>query len=288
MSILNINTSRNTNITPLITPSLSQYVPREIWQHICSYLGGVQDIISIGLTNHQFSVQIFQNSLIWNSILQRRFPDSRVDCQSEAKGLALCRHLSNIEKNRKTGRYRSQLIAGSEVANNFGHLLFKDQLIFLLKDDLIVIFDLKSKKQLPLSVYHKNVTNIFMNENRLILTSKDGVIKVFDVDLQSVEELYTLETQRRAITNILMHKNHLICTFDNTIEIFDLTSGQKVDILAGHRQHISSMLVHENNLISASSDSIRIWDLDNGQAIQTLAAPNGMITTMLAYENKII
>jgi WD40 repeat protein len=294
MSILNINTSRNTNITPLTTTSLSQYVPREIWQHICSYLGGVQDIISIGLTNHQFSVQIFQNSSIWNSILQRRFPDSRVDCQSEAKGLALCRHLSNIEKNRKTGRYRSQLIAGSEVANIFGALLSKDQLLLGLKDGYITIFDFKSGKQLQLSVYRGNVTNILMNENRLILIlgnfrTRNNVIKVFDMDLQSVEELYTVETHQRAIGDILVHKNHLICTFGNTIEIFDLTSGQKVDTLAGHVLYISSILVHENNLISASADSIRIWDLDNGQAIQTLAAPpHGTITTMLAYENKII
>ncbi len=288
MSILNINTSRNTNITPLTTTSLSQYVPREIWQHICSYLGGVQDIISIGLTNHQFSVQIFQNSSIWNSILQRRFPDSRVDCQSEAKGLALCRHLSNIEKNRKAGIYRSQTIAGKEVANIFGNLLSKDLLILGLKNGFITILDLKSGEQLESRVYQEPVTNILMNENWLFLTLKNNVIKIWDLDLKSEKELLTLENQQHAIRNILVHKDHLIFTSGNTIEIFDLTSEQKVDTLAGHQNYISSILVHENNLISASDDSIRIWDLDHGQAIQTLAAPNGKITTMLAYENKII
>jgi WD40 repeat protein len=289
MSTLNINTSRSTNTTPLITPSLTQYVPREIWQKICSYLDTFQDISRIGRTTPHLYVQIFSNPLIWDSILQKHFPDSCVNSQSEATGLALCHHLTNIDKNRKIGRYRSHTIAGSEVRGIFKNLLSKDQLIFGLTNGDIQIFDLKSRKELQTLKGHQSfVTKILVNENQLISISIDGTIKIWD--LKKGKELQTIESHYNGITDILVHKDRVISASDDfTIKIWDLNDGREVDTLAGHLNQITDILLHGNNLISASLDStIKIWDLNSRQEIQTLEGHQAGIRDISVHENNLI
>ena len=66
---------------------------------------------------------------------------------------------------------------------------------------------------------------------------------------------------------------HLVsCSGDESIRVWDLTTGNCLKVLHGHKDNVYSIKLNRfGQLISGSHDkSIKIWDLDSGECLQTI------------------
>jgi hypothetical protein len=287
-----ITLSNNNGTERLTTFCHAEQAPNDIWQLICSHLETPRDVARMGLTNHRLFVRIFLNPSIWDAIVQKYFPDSHANSQSKAKGSALCQHLTNVENNKKTGRYRTHKLADETVANTFNNLISKDQLILAKQNGDIEILDLKSRKTLQTLRGHQHRVNSILvdeNQNQLISASDDDTIKIWD--LISGNAVQTLQGHQNSVKKILLDRNQLISASDDgTIMIWDLKSGRAVHTLAAHRERITDILIDEDQFILASlgDGKIKIWDPKKGVEIRTIAEGQGLISCILMYENNLI
>ena len=61
------------------------------------------------------------------------------------------------------------------------------------------------------------------------------------------------------------------CSWDKTISIWDLNSGECLKILRGHETSVSSMaVISDEKIISGSYCEIKVWDFESGACLQTL------------------
>ena len=66
----------------------------------------------------------------------------------------------------------------------------------------------------------------------------------------------------------------LSASYDRTVKVWDLTSGQELRTLAGHAGGVNSVAVSADGrlALSASADrTVKVWDLTSGQELRTLA-----------------
>ena len=71
---------------------------------------------------------------------------------------------------------------------------------------------------------------------------------------------------------VLPDGNAISASYDKTLKVWDLKSGQCVMTLQGHTDTVYSVAVLPNgNAISASYDNtLKVWDLKSGQCVMTL------------------
>lgn len=62
-------------------------------------------------------------------------------------------------------------------------------------------------------------------------------------------------------------------SYDNTIKIWDLETGQEVRTLTGHTRGIRSLQMDDNKLLSASLDgTVKVWNWRTGKCLRTLSS----------------
>lgn len=77
-------------------------------------------------------------------------------------------------------------------------------------------------------------------------------------------------------------------SYDNTIKIWDLESGQEIRTLDGHTRGIRSLQMDEQKLVSASLDgTVKFWNWRTGQLLSTLSShTDGVIS--VHFQNEVI
>ncbi|KAI5859261.1 WD40 repeat-like protein [Durotheca rogersii] len=84
----------------------------------------------------------------------------------------------------------------------------------------------------------------------------------------------TLPGHTHSVRAIAAHADTLVSgSYDNTVRVWRISTGETVHILQGHSQKVYSVVldVARNRCISGSMDSfVRIWDLETGSCIHTL------------------
>ncbi|MGB7417116.1 MAG: WD40 repeat domain-containing protein, partial [Thermosynechococcaceae cyanobacterium] len=65
-------------------------------------------------------------------------------------------------------------------------------------------------------------------------------------------------------------------SFDQTVKVWDVRSGQCLETLAGHTNQVRSVALSPDGktLVSSSTDeSIKVWDTQTGECLKTLSSP---------------
>lgn len=93
-------------------------------------------------------------------------------------------------------------------------------------------------------------------------------------------------------TNFLPNRKKVIsASWDSTLKIWDLASGQEIGILKGHNSQVLGVSVFPDGskAVSVASDrTLKIWDLDTGGAIAGFSADSTLLTCTVAPDNTTI
>ena len=106
---------------------------------------------------------------------------------------------------------------------------------------------------------------------------------------QATESLIQTKTHQNTVNSIIVTsngRNAVSCSADNTIKIWDVTTGQEIHTLQGHTAAVNAIAItsDDTKIVSCSADNtIKIWDVTTGQEIHTLqghtAAVNAIAIT---------
>ena len=126
---------------------------------------------------------------------------------------------------------------------------------------------------------------IFNPDGKFAATSsKDNTVRVWEVN--SGEELFKIEIPDPGLISFDPEGKYLAVTsfrlISDSIEIWDVSSGLKVQTLPGHDQGTTGALFNSNGtqIISVGQDQkIKFWDLGSGSEVLTLGG-NALIYTM--------
>jgi WD40 repeat protein len=116
------------------------------------------------------------------------------------------------------------------------------------------------------------------NESHLIPTSKDKLIKIWD--LRNGKEINTLIGHSAQVNSIaLMSNDRLIISAsdDRTIKVWSIETGEHYCTLIGHIDSVENVVVTPDNkyIISSSRDnSIKVWDVKTQQEIFSIPSNN--------------
>ncbi|KAI9189622.1 hypothetical protein H9P43_001055 [Blastocladiella emersonii ATCC 22665] len=156
------------------------------------------------------------------------------------------------------------------------------------RDNTIRLWDIKNRESPQVLQGHTgSVLCLEQTGAHLISGSSDRTIRVWSVPppdangLPSGEitSVCTLAGHTEAVLNLRMdtRRNHIIsCSKDNTIRMWDATSGECVDELVGHIAAVNAVQLHRDLLVSASGDrSFRVWDLRLPSDRACIAAVDG-------------
>ncbi|WP_104899446.1 WD40 repeat domain-containing protein [Nostoc sp. 'Peltigera membranacea cyanobiont' N6] len=80
-------------------------------------------------------------------------------------------------------------------------------------------------------------------------------------------------------------------SWDSTLKIWDLVSGQELRILKGHNGQVLGVSVFSDGskAVSVGSDrTLKIWDLHTGGAIASFTADSTLLTCTVAPDNTTI
>ncbi|KAL2887565.1 Vegetative incompatibility protein HET-E-1 [Ceratocystis lukuohia] len=161
--------------------------------------------------------------------------------------------------------------------------IVKDAYRFLLSNARVI-------EIAPLQVYSSAL--IFSPSNSLIKQifrhEEPGWIKV----KPRVEEnwdacLQTLEGHTHFVTSVVFSKDGQRLasgSADNTVKIWDATSGACVQTLEGHHQEVASVVFSNDGqrLASGSWDkTVKIWDVSSGACVQTLENHDSRVTSVV-------
>lgn len=131
--------------------------------------------------------------------------------------------------------------------------------------------------QLAVLVGHQGgLTQVEANESRVVTSSEDCTIKIWDRNTRNCD--ITLKDHTDTVTCFQVYKNILQCndiyvvsgSEDSTIKIWDLRKSTSSPILTllGHSGKINSLQFDSTKILSASSDStVRLWDFTTGECI---------------------
>jgi WD40 repeat protein len=159
----------------------------------------------------------------------------------------------------------------------------------------ILLLDLETQRLTQDWIAHEdNITQILWieEEQRLLSTSLDGTVKVWDVGQQAKTEpalVFTLDAHPLGVNDIAIGpegKTLLSAGNDRTVVLWEPTNGRRVQTLEGHRYGVTALAVaHEGRwALSASADhTIGIWDLASGHRIAALAGHTLPVTALACY-----
>lgn len=78
-------------------------------------------------------------------------------------------------------------------------------------------------------------------------------------------------------------------SLDNTIKLWDMTTGNCIRTLFGHVEGVWSLAYDTLRIVSGSHDkTIRVWDLGSGKCMHALEGHNGPVTAVALGDTKII
>jgi F-box/WD-40 domain protein MET30 len=78
-------------------------------------------------------------------------------------------------------------------------------------------------------------------------------------------------------------------SLDNTIKVWDMTTGNCIRTLFGHVEGVWSLAYDTLRIISGSHDkTIRVWDLGSGRCMHALEGHSGPVTAVALSDTKII
>ena len=76
-------------------------------------------------------------------------------------------------------------------------------------------------------------------------------------------------------------------SYDTTIKLWDITSGQLIRTLTGHTSEIqwSIDLLNSQTLVSCSGDgTIKLWNWSTGECLSTIQTPGSNITSLAVIQ----
>lgn len=78
-------------------------------------------------------------------------------------------------------------------------------------------------------------------------------------------------------------------SLDNTIKLWDMTTGNCIRTLFGHVEGVWSLAYDTLRIVSGSHDkTVRVWDLGSGKCMHALEGHNGPVTAVALGDTKII
>ena len=226
------NTSHSLNNPTINRPvtntpsSVSDFVPIDIFRLIASFFDNPKDVIHLGSINLHLLTHLLPSDILWDSLLDRHFPDSYAKLKlhnNSLDSLALYKGLTNIVHNMKAGKYRLQTLSGHQGA----------------------------------------IECVKIVDDKIISGSRDNTLKIWD--LQTGKELQTLTGHTDAIFTVTVCDGKIISGSENgTLKIWDLQTGKELQTLTGHNRSIYTVTVCDGKIISGSGDhTLKIWDFNN-------------------------
>ncbi|KAF7172661.1 hypothetical protein CNMCM5623_004803 [Aspergillus felis] len=107
--------------------------------------------------------------------------------------------------------------------------------------------------------------------------------------------LQTLEGHRDEVTSATFsHDSKLLASAsgDNTIKVWDASSGQCIQTLEGHSDLIYSvMFSHDSKLLTSASkdNTIKVWDAHNSQCLQTIMEHSSSVYSVIfSHDSKLL
>ncbi|KAI7894305.1 quinon protein alcohol dehydrogenase-like superfamily [Mucor mucedo] len=78
-------------------------------------------------------------------------------------------------------------------------------------------------------------------------------------------------------------------SLDNTIKLWDMTTGNCIRTLFGHVEGVWSLAYDTLRIVSGSHDkTVRVWDIGSGRCMHALEGHNGPVTSVALSDTKII
>ena len=78
-------------------------------------------------------------------------------------------------------------------------------------------------------------------------------------------------------------------SIDNTIKVWDLSSGHLIRTLSGHTGYVHSVAVAGDRIVSGSADNtIKVWDINSGQLIRTLSGHTNHVRSVAVVGDRIV
>ena len=99
-----------------------------------------------------------------------------------------------------------------------------------------------------------------------------------------------LEGHTRGVNSVVVKDNLIISgSYDKTICIWDINTGDCLKVLGGHTDLIMSVFVKDNLIISGSNDNtIHIWDINTGGCLKVLEGHTDSVWSVFVKDNLII
>ena len=126
--------------------------------------------------------------------------------------------------------------------------------------------------QRTLSEHRKEIRCVIsLPDNKLISSSEDGTIKLWDTRTGICEKTLT-DSNRLPHSLIVLSDGRLVSTSDENIKLWNLHTGLCTVELKGHTKYVRSLIELPNNkLVSCSYDNtIKIWNLKTNECEKTL------------------
>lgn len=195
--------------------------------------------------------------------------------------------------------------------NVIGLQVYRDRIISCSFDNTIKIWDLNTYNCLQTLKYDKEcdkkhdderVHSVVFYEDIIVSGSMEGSIKIWGPNPVKLDEYICLRklssVHSNRISSVKVYKYNetnciVSCSYDNTIQIFNLNTGASVRILREvHTNTISSIALYEKNgeprIVSGSDDkTVKIWDHNTGECIRTLEGHIYAVTSVAVYKKDI-
>ena len=161
-----------------------------------------------------------------------------------------------------------------------------------IKDPIMKIWDVKSKKQIRTFRGHKDSIKVacFSPDGKKIVSgSIDNTIKLWEV--ASGKLLRTFEDHKNSVTSIAFSPNGktiISGSDDYTLKLWEIKSGKLIRTFQGHTYWVKSVCFSPDgrSIASGSSDStVKIWDAQTGKVVKTFYGYNNSLKTVCFSNN---
>jgi len=117
----------------------------------------------------------------------------------------------------------------------------------------------------------------FISSNRIISSSYEGVIEIWDFDSTGIRVSRTFSGHRGAVYSLVINQNRtqfISGSADNTIKLWNISTGREIRTFSGHTDYIRSLAFSPDGtqFISGSIDNtIKLWNISTGREIRTFS-----------------